>query len=137
MSSSHVIFKIIIIKIINIKINWRCVCAATERGYGARLNPVITSNTPHCKFSVSFIKIFQSFTVFLPSSTSQQCSIDISKYRQPFSNRMDMAGIKPHHRIGLLLFSYSSHFTLTTQFIYFWEILLFVQFGVCPFYYTR
>ncbi|CAL5186475.1 unnamed protein product [Lathyrus oleraceus] len=35
------------------------------------------------------------------SSTSQQCSIDISKYRQPFSNRMDMAGIKPHHRIAL------------------------------------
>ncbi|XP_058763257.1 uncharacterized protein LOC131636662 isoform X1 [Vicia villosa] len=35
------------------------------------------------------------------SSSSQQCSIDISNYRQAFSNRMDMAGIKPHHRIAL------------------------------------
>ncbi|XP_045789952.1 uncharacterized protein LOC123884783 isoform X1 [Trifolium pratense] len=33
--------------------------------------------------------------------SSQQCSIDMSKYRQAFSNRMDMAGIKPHHRIAL------------------------------------
>lgn len=78
MSSSHVIFKIIIIKIINIKINCRCVCAATERGYGARLNPVITSNTPHCKFSISFIKIFQSFTVFLPSAPSLHSQIFLS-----------------------------------------------------------
>ncbi|KAL5079708.1 hypothetical protein RYX36_008129 [Vicia faba] len=35
------------------------------------------------------------------SSSSQQCPIDMSKYRQPFSNRMDMAAIKPHHRIAL------------------------------------
>ncbi|KAK2397761.1 Adenine nucleotide alpha hydrolase superfamily protein [Trifolium repens] len=35
------------------------------------------------------------------SSPSQQCSIDMSNYRQAFSNRMDMAGIKPHHRIAL------------------------------------
>ncbi|CAK8534027.1 unnamed protein product [Lathyrus sativus] len=37
----------------------------------------------------------------LCSSTSQQRSIDISKFRQSFSNRMDMAGIKPHHRVAL------------------------------------
>jgi len=35
-----------------------------------------------------------------PSSPSQQCSIDMVKYRQVFSRRMDMAGIKPQHRIG-------------------------------------
>jgi hypothetical protein len=34
------------------------------------------------------------------TSPSQQCSIDMSNYRQAFSKRMDMAGIKPHHRIG-------------------------------------
>ncbi|XP_024641229.1 tRNA(Ile)-lysidine synthase isoform X2 [Medicago truncatula] len=42
------------------------------------------------------------FTVCSSSSpSSQQCSIDMAKYRQVFSRRMDMAGIKPHHRIAL------------------------------------
>ncbi|XP_016203705.1 uncharacterized protein LOC107644380 [Arachis ipaensis] len=38
---------------------------------------------------------------FSVSSSEAQCSIDLSKYREAFSRRMAMAGLKPHHRIAL------------------------------------
>ncbi|KAF7819811.1 tRNA(Ile)-lysidine synthase [Senna tora] len=36
-----------------------------------------------------------------PRSSSAQHPIDMSKYREAFSRRMAMAGLKPHHRIAL------------------------------------
>ncbi|KAK7364035.1 hypothetical protein VNO80_12367 [Phaseolus coccineus] len=38
---------------------------------------------------------------FSVSSSSSQCSIDMSKYTEAFSRRMAMAGLKPHHQIAL------------------------------------
>ncbi|KAK7314467.1 hypothetical protein VNO77_32992 [Canavalia gladiata] len=38
---------------------------------------------------------------FSVSSSLSQSPIDISKYREAFSRRMAMAGLKPHHRIAL------------------------------------
>ncbi|KAJ1377454.1 tRN, partial [Sesbania bispinosa] len=38
---------------------------------------------------------------FSVSSSPTECPIDISKYREAFSRRMAMAGLKPHHRIAL------------------------------------
>ncbi|XP_061366426.1 uncharacterized protein LOC133309648 [Gastrolobium bilobum] len=38
---------------------------------------------------------------FCVSSSPSQCPIDMSKYREVFSRRMAMAGLKPHHRIAL------------------------------------
>ena len=44
------------------------------------------------------------FSVSSSPSSPSQCSIDISKYTEAFARRMAMAGLKPHHRIGQLLF---------------------------------
>lgn len=44
------------------------------------------------------------FSVSSSTSSPSQCSVDISKYTEAFSRRMAMAGLKPHHRIGQLLF---------------------------------
>jgi hypothetical protein len=81
-------------------------------------SPILTANSLLSSFSISHFSHFLHHHHYLPKSSSsiplsccfsvsssstspsQQCSIDMSNYRQAFSKRMDMAGIKPHHRIG-------------------------------------
>lgn len=60
------------------------------------------------------------------SSPTTECPIDMSKYKEAFSKRMAMAGLKPHHKIG----------NLQKNWIFFFpsgKFLLFMQLGVCPF----
>ncbi|KAM5547754.1 hypothetical protein ABKV19_001963 [Rosa sericea] len=35
------------------------------------------------------------------SQTNQVAAVDLAKYKEAFSRRMDMAGLKPHHRIAI------------------------------------
>ena len=41
-----------------------------------------------------------SLRCFSQCASSSQHAIDMAKYREAFSRRMTMAGLKPHHRIG-------------------------------------
>ena len=61
------------------------------------------------KIAISFIlPSFHLRVLPLPrcfcSYSSLQQPIDLCNYRETFSKRMDMAGLKPHHRIGQLPF---------------------------------
>ncbi|XP_027358151.1 uncharacterized protein LOC113867208 isoform X2 [Abrus precatorius] len=58
------------------------------------------SKTPLKSFNLSLCSKLLHHHCQLHASPSQ-CSIDISKYREAFSRRMAMAGLKPHHRIAL------------------------------------
>ncbi|RDX69264.1 tilS, partial [Mucuna pruriens] len=67
------------------------------------------SKTPPKSFNLSFgFKLIHHHYHLLPlaccfsaSSSPSQCSIDMSKYTEPFSRRMALAGLKPHHRLAL------------------------------------
>ncbi|KAE9612561.1 putative tRNA(Ile)-lysidine synthetase [Lupinus albus] len=65
------------------------------------------SKTTHKCFNFSFLHHHPQHQSFLPSSSfsmsssSSSPTIDISKYKQAFSRRMAMVGLKPHHRIAL------------------------------------
>lgn len=50
---------------------------------------------------------------FLCSCANQHAAIDVSKYKEAFANRMAMAGLKPHHRLGNSLFYRSSRFCMS------------------------
>ncbi|CAL0317387.1 unnamed protein product [Lupinus luteus] len=68
------------------------------------------SKTTHKCLNFSFLHHHPQHSSFLPSSSrfsmsssssSSPPTIDISKYKQAFSKRMAMVGLKPHHRIAL------------------------------------
>ncbi|KAL5727821.1 tRNA(Ile)-lysidine synthetase [Ranunculus cassubicifolius] len=52
-------------------------------------------------FLSSSPKLFSPKRFFCNSSHQQQSSIQLERYKETFSQRMAMAGLKPHHRIAM------------------------------------
>lgn len=72
------------------------------------------SSTIKCRnkpfLATNQLRFSRSSRLLCNCSNLRNDPIDISKYRENFSKRMDMAGLKPHHRIGQLAITHTHKF---------------------------